>query len=614
MKTNKILGLSVIALLSLAPLMEAGKIGPLVDQASPSHSSGFGGWNLDNVTVKMTDLDYDESSYTQSFDKTTGFYPTMTYGDSFESDIHDSIDETGTVMAHLHGKDWPVGEPSGIKIIEGNYNEIMNNGDPTSCIITTSFVDNYLDNTNPTETLCDSEFQSHKRFKLNLLPSMYISDDAYGNGVNLTFNVEDSPSESWRYMVLQKINNYTDKRLDGYKIEIGFIDGTTGTFTKSTSTELTLSIGIGEDTNKTPAIDVWDYDDLATFSNGLFGAIDDHFDTNGFFDDIRAGFNVSQIDEYTIESGTTLGSNYNTLFGDWVPEIWAPKGLFWDDDNDPETDAEVMAFWADTGIATGVPTSNYAWLKGNEDNFVEATALELATWASSSAHEVDIIEDVLNLGLNYIVKIGDITTFPTTANNTFTIRITPHFAPTTEQVEPGYVSNTPPPLSDYLSEKGTVSITPAPTFVIGNSLTLLVADKGLNTNASGIETVDINVITSLGENETITLTEIGEDRGVFTVELLTVVGSTKGTDNDNEIVVTEGTVVTATYTDADIDGAGGGTAIVTATTTASITPVEETTSTTSGGGSGDVNDNISLLFTIFGFLLIGGLIVRRKLA
>ena len=625
MKTKKIMTMGVLALLGVVPLLEAGKIGPLVDQASPSSSSGFGGWNLDNVDVKITDLDYNTIA-TKNFTKSDGSYSTMEVGDTFEVDIHDSLDTSGTIMAKLHGKDWPVGDPAGIKVMESaNFDDVLSHSKPASCIMTTSYLEGaYLDSATPSETLCDSDFQTHKRFKLNLLPTTYLSDGNYGNGVNLTFNVA-SDTNAWRYMVLQKINNYTGKRLDGYKMEIGFLDGS-GVFTAAStnSADIKLSIGAGEDTKNGNPADIWASDELATFSHGLFGDIDEHFTTNGFFDDTAAGYNVSlNVNEDTIEStGMFTDSNYSAIpvpysadansdgikdgvpgqFGNWPPSIWAPKGIFWDNDNNPETDAEIVAFWGDRGDGT------YTWMKGNEDGFAEATALELATWASSSVHSIDIIEDVLNLGLSYIVEIGDVSTFPTAANGTFTIRITPHFAST--QVEPGYVANSPDPLSAYVSEKGTLSITPAPSFTIGNTLTLVVADKGLNTSTS-VDTVDISVTTSLGETETITLTEIGAERGVFTATLSTVSGTTAGSIGDKSLTVAEGTVVTAEYTDADIDGSSGGSAIITATTTAAITPV---VSTSGGGGSGAVNDNLSLLFTIFGFLFIGGLIVRRKLA
>ena len=140
----------------------------------------------------------------------------------------------------------------------------------------------------------------------------------------------------------------------------------------------------------------------------MFGDIDQHFTTNGFFDDTAAGYNVSlNVNEDTIEStGMFTDSNYSAIpvpysadansdgikdgvpgqFGNWPPSIWAPKGIFWDNDNNPETDAEIVAFWGDRGDGT------YTWMKGNEDGFAEATALELATWASSSVHSIDIIE------------------------------------------------------------------------------------------------------------------------------------------------------------------------------------------------------------------------------
>jgi len=643
MKMQKIIGLGVITLLSFATFLEAGKIGPLSDQASPSHSSGFGGWNLDNVNVKITDLDYVE--YTNPNDKIfselDGSYtPDMVEGDTFESDIHDTVTaNVANVMVNLHGKDWPVGEPSGIKIIEGNtYNQVLSHSKPASCIMTTSYLDgSYLDATTPAETLCSSDFQTHKRFKLNLLPAMHEVDGAYGKGVNLTFNVQATPlGENWRYMILQKINNYTNKRLDGYKVEIGFLDAG-GVFTSASNadnpnvvtpgSDIKLSIGEGEDlTDPLIPTDIWAADELATFSHGLFGDIDSHFTTNGFFDDTAAGYNVAlNVNKDTIESSAMfVNSNYSALpvpyspdttpadgipdgvtgqLGNWPPSIWAPKGIFWDNDNDPLTDADLEAFWADRGDGT------YAWMKGNADNFAEATALELATWASNSLHSVDVIEDVLNLGLSYIVEIGDISTFPTTSADKFTIRITPKFAAI--QVEPGYVANAAPKLSDYVSHEGTLSIAPAPTFGIGNTLTLVVADKGLDT-PDVVDTVNVNITTSLGETETILLTEIGENRGVFSAELPTVSGTTAGTNNDGSVNVTEGTIVTTEYTDADIDGLGGGSAVVTASTTAAITPVVTTDTTTSSSGA--ANDNISLLFAIFGFLVIGGLIVRRKLA
>ena len=626
MKSNNItrnISLSVILCMGLVGSVEAGKIGSgagLVPQAFPSHSSGFNGWNLDNVDVRITDLDFVQD-VTRNFDKTDGSYSTMVVGDSFESRIHDSLDTSGVVMGHLHGKNWPVGEPAGIKVMEANnWDDTMSHSRPASCIMTTSYLEgSYLDAGSPSETLCGSDFQTHKRFKINLLPATYIADDAYGHGVNMTFNVIDD-ANTWPYMILQKINNYTGKRLSGYKVEVGFLDagGVFTTASANAAADVKLSIGTGENMGG----DIWDVDELAVFSHGLFGPQTfevpvPHFPQDGFFDNQRAGFVVElNPAEDTIASTGTLGSNYNALpvphgavagqFGPWLTDAWAPYGVFFDEDDDPATDNHLMAFWGDPG------DGSYAWMKGDRDNFQEVTAVELSNWAADRLYNVGVIEDVLNLGLNYIVKVGDITTFPAAANDTFTIRITPYFA--ADQTPPAYVANTPPPLSDAISSAGTVQVSPEPNFAIGDALALIVTDADLNLDANALDTVDVTVTTSLGESETVTLTEIDVDRAVFTQSLPTVSGTEAGTDNDGSINVALGTVVTVTYIDLD-DGTTGS---VTLTATTSVPSAgEEFPWWLFADGDDDkwyaVNDTVSLLFTIFGFLVIGGLIARRRL-
>ena len=385
---TKIIGLSLVTCLGLATSATAGLIGPVVDQALPAHSGGYGGWNLDNVTVKMTNLDYENSG--KNFDTSTGAYDTMEEGDSFESDIKDNV--TGEVLVHLHGKDWPVGEPAGIKVMnDPDANATLKHSKPASCIMTTSYYDENtsvttegdLSRTNPTQTLCDSPFQSHKRFKLNMLPSMVAGKATgdYAEGVNLTFNVEVEAGTR-RYQILQKANNYTGVRLDGYKVEVGF--GVGINFQKvsdansSLVSELKLSLGIGEDTKDGLPADIWDAEAMATFSHGLFGPADypvtedSHFPENGFFDSRPAGYLVSMLDDNndTIKSTGAMDSNYISAppgvtgqFGDWLPSVWEPIGIFYDDDNDPETDAELQAFWGDDGAG------HYIWMQGNEAGF-----------------------------------------------------------------------------------------------------------------------------------------------------------------------------------------------------------------------------------------------------
>jgi len=242
-------------------------------------------------------------------------------------------------------------------------------------------------------------------------------------------------------------------------------------------------------------------------------------------------------------------------------------------------------------------------MKGNRDNFQEVTALDLANWASSPVHAVDVIEDVLNLGLTYIVEVGDIATFPVSK---FTIRITPHVA--ADQTEPGYVQNAPAPLSDYVSSAGTVAITPAPTFTIGEELQIVVADKDIAGNA----TVDVNV--SVGPDnawKVITLNEI-DGRAVFTATLPTFAGTISAIADDGKITVTAGTTVTVTYTD-DYNGTDTNVPVTATTSTQpSIEPSIANNDSTKSIFS--ATDDVSLIVMILGFLTLGAYIARRRLA
>jgi len=599
MNRRKVIGLSLITVMLLSVNTYAGKIigvdasEPYV-KSDPQQQFGWGGWNLDesNVTVYITDVGYGNGDPT-IFDISTGMYDsTSLVNKSFES----SIATEGIVRAKLHGKDWPVGEPSGIKVI--NNDTAVQHGKPFNCIMNTSFLaGNYLDSATPKPVICSSDFQTHKRFKVNMLESTVsgISPGEYGKPIDLIFNL-DTDTETVRYQVLQKINNYTGVRLDGFKIEV----------IGDTSPAPTISLGIGEgDSNS----NIWTDDELANFSHGLWGPVDEpHFSIAGFFDDVRAGFQVTGHGTNIIVGGpTTLGSNYSSLFGVWLPSAWQPKGIFWDHDNDPATDAELVAFW---GTVPDAPIGTEpAWHKGKTDNWVEPTSQELLQWETDPLYEQDGVEDALNLGLNYIVNLG-----AKGASDTFTIRITPHIA--SDQTPPSYIdgSGSPilppelPPITD-----GTVAISPAPTFVIGNTLILSVKDEDQNINPTTKDTITVTVTSDTGDKETVILTETDINTAIFTSTIASELTTTSPVIDDGKMNVIKDCVVTVTYEDNTHD--------TFASTTATILTENEDDAVdssanpaSSGGGGCTSNPNAKSFDMMFLVMIALGLLFpfRRK--
>ena len=107
-KRKSVIGLSLVTAMLLGSSAYAGKIigvdatTTYVPTETPTQF-GFGGWNFDNVNVRITDLDY--NTIDKNFDISDGTYDVMILGDSFESDISTGLE----IRVHLHGKDWPVG-------------------------------------------------------------------------------------------------------------------------------------------------------------------------------------------------------------------------------------------------------------------------------------------------------------------------------------------------------------------------------------------------------------------------------------------------------------------------------------------------------------------------
>ncbi|WEJ63685.1 choice-of-anchor F family protein [Thiomicrorhabdus lithotrophica] len=478
----------------------------------PLEQFGYGGLNLDNIDVQIVDAETGDE-LAKTFDSTAvtgGSYTEMEAGDSFASFINDGVnvaldDATGKLI----GKDWPVGEPSGIKVVTNNDASTVydSNGKPTSCIMSTSFhtfdelrdvadmpagatiTDGLLDSNYINPTMCDSSFQTHKRFKVSALPGSLV-DDGSGNpkAIDMVFNIDAADNTtSRRYMILQKLNNYTGKHLEGYKLQVGFGVGTS--FTPDTTGAVELSDGVGEmadpdGTLTVPTADIIDPVDMAVFSAGLFGAAEPpKHPNNGFFDaTARAGFFAAEagaMPKNTITSTGSMTTTYKDIFGShWLPSIYEPKGIFWDDDNDTATDDRLVAFWSDYNQTPG----DYMWLKGAADSFAPVTQAELQAWANSSEpYYVGGIEDVLNLGMTYMVDVNNMSaTGPTSSDQTsFTLRMIP-IEETDAAIAgstPGWIANpAPADLSAYESvSDGTTTSSSGGSASVFDSTSLIIS-------------------------------------------------------------------------------------------------------------------------------------------
>ncbi|MFC2073421.1 choice-of-anchor F family protein [Campylobacterota bacterium] len=562
---------------------------PVVDNTQ----FGFGGWDFTNINVVVFDVDGNPSG---TFNTDSGVYTPMVVGDSFISEVISTVDEN-TLLGSVHGKTYPVGEPAGIKVINGDTG--TKHGKPENCIMTTSYLEGAYRNTeNPEPVICSSDFQTHKRFKVRMLPAMVTVSDSNGTYFDLKFKLDsnDASTAKVRYQVFQKINNYTGMRLNGYTLEV--LDGS-----GQPNPNLTLSLGIGENPDSNGP-DVFGYSEFANFAHGLWGPPDEHFTEQGFFDDVRVYYPVTlnNANNTISYAGPLLGGNYQELFGNWVTNVWAPTGIFFDDDNDPSTDAELVAYWGDP-----LHTGTIGWHKGEAMGWVAPTTTELLAWEASHLYEMGLIEDVLNLGLNYIVEIGN----NASLGNTFTIRITPHTD--SNQTAPSHVRTEP--IVIIPTSNGVVAISPEPTFTPGTVLYVGVADTDLNDDTGLIETTSIVLKNDNGDEENLTLTETDANSSIFVGTIATDINPAIA--QNGVVNVVEGTVVTATYVDES-----EGNLTKTATTIAQtiVDPIEspvdtEGNSPSSGGGGCTYNPNSKSFDMTFLLMMALGLLYpwRRRL-
>lgn len=528
---------SAVVLAGFSLTVQAGKITSIPSATVPGVQDGFGGWNFGNVEVIL-------NGAASTFDPLTGAYSFDPAGSDFSYESRVFIDGVFVnPMAKVLAKDWPVGEPAGIKIVNDDFD--VKDPKPNNCIMSTSYLDgHFLDEADPLPVPCSGPFQSHKRYKVAMLPTTV---DGGIDSIDLVFNVE-AETGSRDYQVYQKINNWTDVRLKGFTIQVG--SGTGGSFVPAS--DGTAGVGVANLSLSVPS-EIWSPSQLANFSTGLFGPIDPkHGRPPGYFDPkIRAGYtiveypNVSGVTD-TLTSGATLGSAYvdvpagagaapNNQFGTWLPNTMLPYGIFFDEDGNPDTDAELVAWYAYNPALPG-----FGWMRGVADGFAAYPDPDIIALGANPLYSMGVIDDLVNVGLNYVVTVGD-------PGSAFTIRITP-VKDDSGMLAPSYVAEGVPGIAPvFTATDAEITLTPSPFFVPGNLLTARVGDADLNSDPLVVETTTVDVTTS--DNSvplaTITLDELGPNRGVFVANLPDAFSN-----------VAAGTIVMVTYVDL-LGGAGG---------------------------------------------------------
>ena len=284
-----------------------------------------------------------------------------------------------------------------------------------------SGIQNCLMAANP-DIQCDADPGSGKRIKSRLTgPS--------GMDVRLT---TQSTGDVTEYYTYGKTSNLSGARIIGFQLELG--------------------TGIGEDFSAFATTDPTNaalFDTEFTGGNfnlpdGLFGDGGQEGDT-GFFDGTSKAFMSTDALEATlIELGAiTNNATYTALFGSGLLDnTQIPDGLFFDMSSyDPDADEPALIAWHN--VSTGTWTYGTLGLPGAEldeklADIADSLGVDVADLSytadaavpdeivaamqSNGLYSVDIIEDLRNLNLNFVIELGDV------AGGEVTLRLVPVFA------------------------------------------------------------------------------------------------------------------------------------------------------------------------------------------
>lgn len=269
--------------------------------------------------------------------------------------------------------------------------EVYTQGGPAGITL-----DGCLMTSNPGAT-CTSPFQSGKRIKkqmTGLAP------------VDLVFDIQPGTTTSV-YQVFDRIINMTGAALSGFAIELGYGVGSNFVAASDTGGLTFSSLFSAQPTGSGPV--------STQFPFGLFGDATDNpnFSLDGFFAPERTGLTTDLTP--TKITSTGFYGPYSTLFGSWLSQDAVPQGAFWDNDNNPLTDALLMA-WLNPATGLWEMRRNVVDLgAGIAGSLTGAEVLNFASFDElnaqlglGSALLQDVIEDLANLNVNYAIQVGDL--------------------------------------------------------------------------------------------------------------------------------------------------------------------------------------------------------------
>ncbi|TIX51045.1 choice-of-anchor F family protein [Alteraurantiacibacter aquimixticola] len=251
---------------------------------------------------------------------------------------------------------------------------------------------------------CDAEPGSGKRIKHNLT----------GMGALDTVWAVEASGGTTEYFTFGKITNQTDLRMTGFRIEVGTGSGDNFVLASQSGEALSMDqvaelLGKAAEWEGNGGVDGQNPLQRAFFPDGLFGTGGQEGEEGYFTAPDRSGFYFVPEGSDTLVTDGIWGG-YAVLFGNGVlSRNQVPEALFFDNDGDPSTEAELL-YWKAGDL----------WLDG--DGIVQDAAAVDALLARDDYY-VDIIEDLSNANLNYSIDVGDI------AGEQLTIRFVPVFAP-----------------------------------------------------------------------------------------------------------------------------------------------------------------------------------------